>query len=184
VLLARIQRPVGVGQAAAQLVADGLALGERGEPVLDVGVELPHEFGQIGPGLAGGGGELVLVSHDGALLVFLLVFRERVDDVLEGGQAGLLAGAARLFGAHGGFWGPGELGHGQGLPPPGHHGLLGSQAIGQRPERLLGLPLPEEVESLPEGVGRLGRARVGEQPGLLAERGAVAGAVGGVVDAQ
>ena len=103
--------------------------------------------------------------------------------MLEGGQAGLLAGAARLFGAHGGLGGPGELGRGQGLPPPGHHRLLGGQAVGQRLERLLGLLLPSEVEGLPEGVGRLVRAHVGEQLGLLPERGAVAGAVGGLVDA-
>ena len=46
----------------------------------------------------------------------------------------------------------------------------------------LGLLLAEEVEGLPEGVGRLGRAGVREQLGLLAQGGAIAGSVGDIVD--
>jgi len=142
-----------------------------------VGVEVPDEFGQIGPGLKGGGGEPVLVLGDGVLVL-------AIDGLLEGGQTGLLAGAARLFVVHDGLGGPGELGRGQGLTPPGHHGLLDGQGAGERLPRLLVLLLSEKVEGLPEGVGRLGRASVGEQHGLVAQEGAVAGAAGGIVDAK
>lgn len=64
--------------------------------------------------------------------------------MLERGEPGLLAVAVGLFGVHQDLGGPGELDHGQGLAPPGHHGALQGQARGQRLQGLLGLLPPEE----------------------------------------
>ena len=134
-----------------------------------MGVELPHQFGQIGPGRARGGGELVLALGDGLGGRLRALLGESLDHVLQGGGAGLLAGAARLFEMHGGFRGPGELLGREGLPAPGHHVLLGGQAGGQHLACLvLGAVLLvcpgmlEDVEGLAECVGRLGGACVCE----------------------
>jgi len=188
VLLFDIEGPIGVGQAAAQLVADGLGRGERGKPVLDVRVELPHQFGQIGPGLAGGGGKFPQLLGNGLNGGLRALLREGLQDVLQGGLPSFLARAAGLFQLHGGLGCVRELPGREGLSAPGHDGLLGDQAgrqgLASRLGRVRGVELLEDAEGRLEGVGCLDRAGVREQLGLIAEGLGEAGAVGGLVDVQ
>ena len=68
---------------------------------------------------------------------------------------------------------------GYGLAPPGYDGSLHDQAILQHGQGLVrpGGGSGQQVEGLPQGVSRLGRAHVSQQLGLIAESRAEAGAI-------